>query len=218
MPFGLTFDSPHVKNYWGARAILKNHKIDLLNDRQTFEGPDNDAFGRWLNERALPWLKETVDRIGLQTDDPQTLDLWEYKYQLQASTKRSYGYLYIGAVEHVVCDGNTPQIVKINDKDFYRCEQGTPIEVGTTGRITVNGIGKATVRGFRNVNLDPIYRVYIMAECHEQPKWLKDQTKNREHEQACKKNQFLNKREEIKWLKDWTMPLLPIDFLSFKPD
>ena len=95
--------------YWGARAIYKGYadhcNIDLLSDRQTFDGTSNDAFGVWLNRRALPWLRAEVKRIGLSADDPQVIVFREFKYELRATTNKSFGYLYIGAIEHLVTEG-----------------------------------------------------------------------------------------------------------------
>ena len=91
--------------YWGARAIYNwnSHYVDLLLDRQSFECKiDKDAtkpFLKWLNGKALPWLRKTVKRAKPSPNSEEVFELVEGDYVLRASCRSSYGYLYIGAAE-----------------------------------------------------------------------------------------------------------------------
>ena len=157
--FGLSITDPQIR-YWGARAIYKNQQIDLLHDRQSSqnlgENADSKAFMTWLNERALPWLRRRVKELSLGTDDPQLIVLPEFKYELRACTNASYGYLYIGAVEHQLIERppiinpafkNEEKVVAIGDQEFV-IDDGTSVLVGTMGKIKVNNIGPAKVVGY----------------------------------------------------------------------
>jgi len=97
--------------YWGARAIYHGYAhgyyIDLLPDRQTFE-PASDAdpdmkarkqFFKWIEKKALPWLRKEVKRQALGQDSYQVLEFREGNRVLQACPNGSYGYLYIGVRE-----------------------------------------------------------------------------------------------------------------------
>ena len=89
--------------YWGARAIYEGRAgkyfVDILYDRQSREGSITKEFITWLDDKALPWLRKEVERIGLGVDEDQVLKFEDGKYYLEASPNRSYGYLYIGAIE-----------------------------------------------------------------------------------------------------------------------
>lgn len=225
--FGLTMNVPFV-NYWGARAILKNYKIDLLHDRQNFDGPSNPQFEQWLNETALPWLRAKVQELYLEGDDPQMLTLSQFKYELQATTNKSYGYLYIGAVEHVQkpdqphlnsATGVMEDVVNINGTKFV-VDKGI-VPVGTKGRIKVNGIGPATVVGYYNEKYGDDHKLAcLMVQPHEPPQWFIEQNMRHDAEKLIKQG-LLPASEKAKayreWKKQWSLQPIPLWCNDFQP-
>ena len=141
---------PHTI-HWQARAIYRNFTIDILPDRQSLncsEGQDGESFLKWLNLRAIPWLRDEVQRVLLNSSDPKTLTLHEFKYELRASTNASYGYLYIEAIEHVMVEcephynsasKSNERVVEINGTKFVVDEGIVP--VGTEGNVKACDIG-----------------------------------------------------------------------------
>ena len=65
MSFGRNIQGDQVA-WWGARAIYQGYRtkyfIDLVWNRQGGDGKVSEAMGFWLNNRALPWLREEVKR------------------------------------------------------------------------------------------------------------------------------------------------------------
>lgn len=195
--FGLPIDTPR-KRYWGARAIYQNGRIDLLADRQMMDPAENtpeaNAFVLWLNGHALPWLRSEVARLNLATNDPQEIVLSQFKYELRASTNASFGYLYIGAVEHELAECephvNTAskaeeRVVMVRDQKFV-VDAGI-VPVGTEGNISVNGIGPAKVVGYYNENyVDGLKLACLMVEVSAPPEWWVKQTMQRDLEAAVK--------------------------------
>jgi len=104
--FGLRITEPHV-GYVGWRAIYNNRYIDILPDRASQSG-DEEEINRlfvWVNKPCKvgeekrgksPWkrmLKEVPEQLS--TTDRGT---WEFRIgdnYLRASPNASYGYLYI---------------------------------------------------------------------------------------------------------------------------
>jgi len=85
---------------WSARAIYDGRTVDVLHDRQDVCGAPGDraALVRWLDERALPHLRD----LAAGRDLPGTRDQHEVRvrgdgYVLVADPRRSSGYLYLGA-------------------------------------------------------------------------------------------------------------------------
>jgi len=202
--FGYTIDTPQVR-YFGARAIYHGQRIELLSDRMTRameDSTDQDAFIFWINHRALPWLMAEVERIGLAIDDPKVLVLSEFKYELRASTNKSYGYLYIGAIEHELVEGpsrrNTAsdkmeRVVIIRDEKIVVSEALVP--VGTEGVVSVNGIGSAKVVGYVNEKYCEDYKLAcLLVELHNPPKWWIDQTIEQDIRSAIKSGEISLKR------------------------
>lgn len=234
--FGLPIDTPR-KRYWGARAIYQNGRIDLLPDRQTCdaaEGPETAAFVLWLNGHALPWLRNEVARLNLATNDPQEIVLSEFKYELRASTNASYGYLYIGAVEHelIECEPHVntvskaeERVVKVRDQKFV-VDVGI-VPVGTEGNITVNSIGPAKVVGYFNENyVDGMKLACLMVEVFSPPEWWIKQTMEHDLAKAVKAGTVPLKRgsknepsptavKEFK--KNWKAKPFPLWPNDFKP-
>lgn len=95
--------------YWGARAIyvcanyrIKGSKdaIDLLGDRQTWKGDDEQAKAdllRWINKFGLPELRKWVATKCNGSSSRQLFTYHSGPYYLLASPNASYGYVYIGA-------------------------------------------------------------------------------------------------------------------------
>ena len=210
--------------YWGARAIYnqaRDYDIDLLWDRQSTEGiadePEDQEFAKWLNDRALPWLRVKVKEIGLAVNDPQELVLHEFKYELRASTHQSHGYLYIGAVEHklVECEprknsatGADERVVEAGGVKFV---VDAIVPVGTEGVVTVNGIGPAKVVGYYNEKYGDFKLACLMVLMLDPPDWWISQTQGEEL-----KKLKLNKREEKEWRKNWKPSPCPLWANDFK--
>lgn len=109
--FGYKIPGDHAMT-WGARAIFETHHdrftgkctryIDLVWDRQAMvagEQPEAavSAFTKWINEKALPWLRKEVNRRAVEPSDSTELVFQDGLYELRANPNASYGYLYIGA-------------------------------------------------------------------------------------------------------------------------
>ena len=86
---------PHDKqpiSWWGARAILKNRSIDILYDRQSYEGEKDDDFLSWINTVAIKQICEAV-----KTDQTKGgFDSVCGRYHCEFDDRMSFGYLYIG--------------------------------------------------------------------------------------------------------------------------
>lgn len=191
--FGRQIEGDQV-SWWGARAIYQgythNYFIDLLADRQQGNNV-SDAFLFWLNNRALPWLRAEVKRLALGTDDAQVLSLTEYKYHLEACTNRSYGYLYIGAVERPVtstetwkntASGKDERILETHDHRLvWGVDHDVP-EPGTRGTVSVNGIGPGVLIGYQDEKYAcPTARLLnLRVKLDSPPEWWVKQTTARD--------------------------------------
>lgn len=225
--FGYPMNQPHV-TYWGARAILKNQNIDLLHDRQTYQGDENQPFVEWINNRALPWLRTRVKELYLEGDDPQVITLSEFKYELRASTNASHGYLYIGAIEHQLFEaqphknnatGEDEPTVAFADGTTFVVDKGM-VPVGTRGTVKVNKIGAGAVIGYFNEKYGDLKLACLLVQCLEPPKWLVDQTMQREAEKLIKQGLLPaspRAKEYVAWAKKWKMPAIPLWCCDFQP-
>jgi hypothetical protein len=193
--FGYQISGPRER-YWGARAIYKTGQIELLVDRQTTEAslcPETTSFMLWLNGYALPWLRAEVKRLHLAPDDPQEIMLNQFKYELRASTNRSHGYLYIGAVEHTLVDdkprintttNESERVVLVRDDKIIVDKSIVP--VGTEGVVNVNSIGPAKVVGYSNESYGEYKLACLLVEVYSPPEWWVKQTMRIELEEAVK--------------------------------
>src|SRR5262245_59154844 len=110
---------------WGARAILRTEwvvkpvkrkgktvgrdsetkvSVETLADRSQYRGPDitapeAKAFFAWLDQKGMPTLRKTADKLGLDPGEDTELPVDDGKYHLRANPRKSYGYLYIVAWE-----------------------------------------------------------------------------------------------------------------------
>jgi hypothetical protein len=85
------------KAWWGARAIFTNRFVDLLHDRQSWEGEEKEkkALEKWLNKTGLPKIRKLAS--SLDTRDHEEVRFEDDKHVIVANPRASYGYLYIGA-------------------------------------------------------------------------------------------------------------------------
>ena len=95
--------------WWGARAIYQGTIIDLLADRQSAVGSDEERaeLELWLNgtrrgktpavKGALVELRERVKVERPSTREAAVLVVERGGFRLEASPQRSYGYMYLGA-------------------------------------------------------------------------------------------------------------------------
>lgn len=86
------FKPPYeVPTYWGARAIYRDSKLDILHDRRTVEGPLPPEMTNLIQAS----LKE-VESLGMH---PASVDVWSKRYNgyvFKATCRGSYGYMYLG--------------------------------------------------------------------------------------------------------------------------
>ncbi len=147
-------DGREILRYWGARAIFKGGTIDLLPDRQTFQGPEQDqslerqdfnflSFVWWVNNTALPWLREEVKNLG--TDSGKIVEFGEGRFFMAASPQSSHGYLYIGAVEFVSPTARYDLAERPADKQWTG--QFEP-QLGQRVKINFNGFGEGSIASF----------------------------------------------------------------------
>jgi hypothetical protein len=240
--FGYPIEVPRQR-YWGARAIFQNGSFSMLPDRQGLDapqGPETTAFVTWLNCHALPWLRSEIARVGLTSSMNQELVLKQFKYELRANPNASYGYLYIGAVEHTLVECE-PQInpatqkpekvVKIGEEKFIVDDGIVP--VGTEGYVKVNNIGPARVVGYYEEKYSGNKLACLMVEVFSPPKWWIDQTQSRELIEAVKAGTVPRKRGSLpqynepspkaakEFKANWKpkpFPLWPNDFVANKSE
>ena len=119
--WGLT-PPPGVTAAWGARAIYTanreaykaNHTktgakrkrglvpeffVELLYDRQGAAGnaEDLEALSAWINKVGLPKLREMCSEQYVTPDSNDAVSFSQGRFEINASPRSSYGYLYIGA-------------------------------------------------------------------------------------------------------------------------
>lgn len=193
--FGLSLKE-ETNVYWGARAIYKgytdNYRVDLLPDRQHYEGEDDQVFLAWLNGRALPWLRAKVRQLALSTDSNEVLELQEYKYILKASPNGSYGYLYIGAGELPVEQGepfvnrftqDEEPVLLVGDKKLVWRDDCEVPAIGDTVDVKMNSIGRGKVVGYTDDSYPDGYRILLLCvDLFDPPEWLEDQTRRWDEE------------------------------------
>lgn len=98
LEFGFKRANVEAPVLWGARAIYTGLVVDLLPDRQSMLGSDEDraAFGAKLNAGALrKFCRWAKDRFEPSSDAAETVVIGGVEFT--CSTNASYGYLYITA-------------------------------------------------------------------------------------------------------------------------
>jgi hypothetical protein len=150
----ITFGHPVSNNpvsYWGARAIYQPARssfIDFLHDRQQLTGLENKEFYLWLNNRAIPWLRQQAE----QGEITEKVVLKEFIYELIAQP--SDGYLHVGVgmygykEETPIINPATKKeerVVSVNG-DLFVVDKMVP--VGTFGTIKANNLGDCEVMGY----------------------------------------------------------------------
>jgi len=205
MSFGFPIDEPRVA-YWGARAIYKgyqdDYRIDLLFDRQSADDA-NEEFINWVNNRALPWLRDEVRKQALATDSSKRLEYREFKYVLRATPNGSYGYLYIGAAELEVTEGDPHHndaakrdepVWVIGDRKYVF--QGDIPPIGTRGTVKVNDLGDGTVVGYHTAQYGESGDLFLLSlevELDDPPKWWQSQTLDHDKAELILKNVWMLK-------------------------
>ena len=97
--FGIYPENETPEMWWGARAIVSRDGIEILRDRQNFEGnrehENLNDFMWWLNNVAIPYVnicvkeKRITKNISIESETGY--------FHLEADDHNSGGYLYIGA-------------------------------------------------------------------------------------------------------------------------
>jgi hypothetical protein len=112
-------DGKNPKYWWGARAIFTNKwnvnhnrrkrsdpdliqfvEVALLYDRQSYSGPDKGEEGakalfNWIDYVGLPKVREWAK--GVLPSDNLEFKFSSSSFNIIASPRASYGYMYIGA-------------------------------------------------------------------------------------------------------------------------
>lgn len=104
-----------MKAKWKARAIYtapgyfrgesRDADIDIVHDRQSWEGDQDEAFLTWLNKEALPALKKWATTNRIPESSREVFELRVGNKHLRATPNGSYGYMYIEASME---EGNQP--------------------------------------------------------------------------------------------------------------
>ncbi len=95
--------SDGVRFHWSARAIFRDGVLDLVWDRQGFEGTATDhektALSNWLNTKALPWLRACAKHGEdfPSEDESREITVSGDGYVLRADPRSTCGYLYMSA-------------------------------------------------------------------------------------------------------------------------
>src|SRR4030067_1949788 len=107
--FGLSPEESKMSKYWwGTRAIFTQRyirqtrkvttELDLLHDRQNFQGPQDEGtkkFMTWINTKGLPEVRVWASKVT--TDSREMFNFEDEEYKIIATPNGSYGYMYIGA-------------------------------------------------------------------------------------------------------------------------
>lgn len=98
------FDSAveqEAKMFWGARGVIRDRKLEIYWDRQSFvadDTTDKPEFVRWINDTVIPYLELNVKKYN--TKHLKTERYFNGgRFQAVADDRNSGGYLYIGAWE-----------------------------------------------------------------------------------------------------------------------
>lgn len=78
--------------WWGARTILRNKDIDILYDRQSYEGSEDVDFLSWINNVALNKIRNELKENRTKGEFTSECD----SYHCEFDDRQSGGYLYIG--------------------------------------------------------------------------------------------------------------------------
>jgi hypothetical protein len=207
--------------YWGARAIYKGYSnkylIELLWDRQSNQGfentskQDQDAFMEWINNRAVVWLRSEVKRRSLATDKAEEIVFREWKYELRANTNGSYGYLYIGVIQHEIEElepikgSKTERVFQIGDIKYVWGSDDDPPLVGTKGNVVVNSLGKGKVVGYFTEKYKENQLLSLQVCLENPPDWWVNQTTNDAIQKAIAGGSLKVKGTKplVKDLKEW---------------
>ena len=105
--WGIYPEDHEPRQWWGARAIIKNKRMVLLPDRQNYER--SDEVSNTDKDDMFWWMKNVMDaalreqcRLGKfrEWDDLFVLESESGRFHCEATPKNSGGgYLYIGVWE-----------------------------------------------------------------------------------------------------------------------
>lgn len=99
LSWGLSMDM-QCRCCYGARAIYDtSHNIDLLYDRQSYIGEQDDwtKISRWLNKKAMKSMRKYFRTNNIQTSASHEWRMDDGDLHIMANPKGSYGYMYIVA-------------------------------------------------------------------------------------------------------------------------
>lgn len=169
--------------WWGARAIFKNGIIDLLPDRQSCEcqySLDPQPLLDWLNQKALPELKQRKDFKNLHGDSREVLEVKERGFTLQVCPNASYGYLYMGAWQYWPKGAKYEQ--KEPDPTAKWSSKNLPVPpLNAEVVINCNGEWRGKVSGyFVEAGSAESYQG-VEVDCTVIPQWKKDEFKRNRH-------------------------------------
>jgi hypothetical protein len=81
----------------GEYRFALRYNVELLWDRQQFHGTDGKQLQDWINNKGLRLLKDQLHDNGISPSDDATVTVSDGCFNILASPKRSFGYLYIVA-------------------------------------------------------------------------------------------------------------------------
>ena len=124
---------------WGARATFAEGELYFMPDRQDYIGEvvSVNTLANWLNDTALPALKQHIKETNWSNDSKEIYTLNDNLFTLKASTKSSYGYMHLTAT----LQGRT-------ELPTGKWSGKTIPKVGDTITAKVNNIGKCYVLGY----------------------------------------------------------------------
>ena len=124
---------------YGARTIFQNGKIEFLWDRQSCIGEEDaqQTLCAWINHKALPALKEHIERHDWTPMTQETFTLETRSFLFEASPRASGGYIY-----------TTAYLKGFDEFPDGKWSGRFKPEIGESVVAAVNGIGTCTVLGY----------------------------------------------------------------------
>lgn len=98
--------------YWGARGAIRDRKLEIYWDRQSFvadDATDKADFVAWINDHLIPYLEKQVKLNSTENIEAHNKD---GRFHAVAQDRNSGGYLYIGAWAVSLWDEHEPFFIE----------------------------------------------------------------------------------------------------------
>ncbi len=123
---------------YGARTIFRDGNIEFLQDRQSCIGEEDarKTLCAWINNKALPALKEHIRKHDWtpMTQETFTLETWSFLFE---ASPRASGYIYI-----------TAYLKGFDEFPTGKWSGNFIPKIGETVFAVVNDIGKCQILGY----------------------------------------------------------------------